>query len=362
MTQNPFSYTERYRWRSPLQRQRGSTLIELMIALTLGLVLLTLVTRLTLETRRGLESLTERGEEREAGRYAMTLFKQDLRLAGFMGTLYRRPTVPDSLPDACARTLDGLLSGLALPIQIDDRAATASRCVDGALSGVDRLVIRHADTAGFVLDAGADDDDGDGDRDDLNYGRVYLQGFDNRYTLGYCSRPGLCSALTNCPDTSCLEPLAGGLTRPVTGDESAVFGMRYRDGLLPVELRTYRVQIYYLRSWSASPADGIPTLVRAELQDKGTVPGFSTYPLLDNVAHLRLQYGLNGQRPSQPQEWAAVSAVRVHLLIRSQYKQATHYTERSFDLGDDTPYTVPVEAQTYRHRVLTSLISLDNAL
>jgi|GEM_PF-3264792 len=347
-------------WRSPLHRQHGGTLIELMLALTLGLLLLTLVTRLTLETRKGLESLTERGEAREAGRYALNLFRQELRLAGFLGTLYRRPALPDTLPDACAKTLDGLLAGLSLPIQVDDRPAIASRCVDDAVSGLDRLVIRHADTRGFVLDAGADDDDGDGDRDDLNYGQVYLQGFDNRYTLGYCSRPGVCMALTNCPDTACLQPLTNGLTRPVTGSEVAVFGMRYRAGLLPVALRAYQVRIYYLRNWSATPGDGIATLVRTELQDRGTAPGFSTYPLLDQITRLRFQYGLNNQKPTRPLEWATVAAVRVNLLIRSANKQAIQYTERSFDLGDDTPYTLPADAQAYRHHVMTTLISLDN--
>jgi type IV pilus assembly protein PilW len=342
------------------RHQQGHSLVELMMALGLGLILLTLVTRLTLETRQGMESLTARGEEREAGRYALSLFREDLRLAGFLGTLYLKPALPATLPDACANNLDGMLAGLSLPIQVDDRPATASRCVDGAVAGVERLVIRHAATHGFALDAGADDDDGDGDRDDLDYGRVYLQGFDSRYVLGYCSRSGTCTGLTNCADTACHTLLAADSPRSVSGDEPTVFGLRYHDTLYPVELRAYQVRIYYLRNWSATVGDGIPTLVRADLQDKGSAPGFSTSPLLDAVARIGFDYGLNGERPSRPQDWAAVTAVRVFLLVRSRNTLPYNDTPRQFNLGGTTPYTIPADKVGYRHQRLTALISLDN--
>ncbi|MGI9210955.1 MAG: PilW family protein [Methylococcaceae bacterium] len=340
--------------------QRGSSLVELMIALSLGLVLLTLVTRLAMETRHNMDALTERGEEREAGRYALSTLRNDLRLAGFLGALHRWPPFPDTLPDACAKTLAGLLPGLSVPLQIDDRPATTSRCVDGAMSGVERLVIRHADTHGFTLDAGADDDDGDGDQDDLDYGRVYLQGFDNRYTLGYCSQVGRCTAITNCSDSTCRTPMAPGLSRTISGDEMTVFGMRYRDGLYPVDLRAYQVHIYYLRTWSSTSGDGIPTLVRAELQDRGSAPGLISSPLLDNVEQIRYEYGLDGLKPARPSEWAVVTAVRVGLLIRSAHKQTQNPTPSHYDLGGGTPYILPVDAQAYRHHALTTLIRLDN--
>ncbi len=351
-------------------RQSGLSLVELMIALALGLILLVSMTRLTLETRQSGLTLTERGEELEQGRYAMELIKNDVTLAGFFGFFYRLPPLPTSLTDPCSPIPEILAYALPLAIQGYDQPATALPCTANAVPGVDRLVIRRVGTEGFTLDAGADDDDGDGDRDDLDYGRVYLQGYDNRYILGFCSKQGSCSAMTNCLNEACEETIS--IPRSITGDEITVFAMKYRYGTLPVPLHPYFVHIYYIRGWSNRVDDNIPTLMKAELVDYGSVPKLVANPILDGVENMAFQYGIDSSEPaddavdyytSKPAsiaEWGRVRAVKINIMIRSQNKAREPVVTTTFDLGDGIPLPLSPAARQYRHHVLSTQVGLEN--
>lgn len=345
-----------------------------MIALSVGLILLTVVTRLAMDTRQSGNSIAERGDELEQGRYAIALLKNDLRLAGFYGMLYQVPSVPSNLPDPCNSALSSLIEGLSLAVQGYDKPTTAANCTNGAMAGIDRLVIRRAGTEGFILDAGADDDDGDGDKDDLDYGRAYFQGFNDRYTIGFCSRMGQCSGATNCANDGCLDKLPVNMTRAVTGNEMTVFSMKYRNATLPVEVRPYEVHIYYLRPWSNDLKDGIPTLIKSELVDYGSAPKLIASPLIDGVENMAFQYGIDSTQPpdgipdyytTKPvntQEWARVKAIRINLLIRSLSKIKQSTIEQRFDMGEEPAVILQSDDLQYRHHLLTTLVSLDNTL
>ena len=357
-----------------IQRQSGVSLPELLISLTIGLILLIGVTRLATEISRTDTAIMERGDELEQARYTLELIKKDLKLAGFYGMLYRLPTPPTSLPDPCSAQVSSLVAGLALPLQGYDKPQTQLSCTTGASKGIDRLVIRRAGTQGFVLDEGADDDDGDGDSDDLDYGKAYIQAYEDRFTLGYCSRAGQCTGLSNCQTTGCLDRVPGGQVRTVSGSELAVFGMKYRSNSLPVMVFPYFVHLYYIRSWSSITTDGIPTLVRAELTDYGTAPKIVANPLMEGVENMSFQYGIDSSEPADNQidyytpapttltEWARVRTVKVYLLVRGINKAQISIPDRAYDMGDSVPVVPAPEDRDYRHHWFTTVIRLDNTL
>ncbi|WP_293373922.1 PilW family protein [Nevskia sp.] len=84
-------------------RQRGMSLIELMIALTLGLLLLAGIYRIFLSTSRTVQTTTALGDRQEAIRYVSARLAQDVRMAGFRGCLSDMGEVRNTLnPDPAA--------------------------------------------------------------------------------------------------------------------------------------------------------------------------------------------------------------------------------------------------------------------
>lgn len=72
-------------------KQRGLSLIELMIAITLGLILLTGVMQMFLSSRQVFSSQQAISRIQETGRLAMEFMSRDIRMAGFVGCASRDP-------------------------------------------------------------------------------------------------------------------------------------------------------------------------------------------------------------------------------------------------------------------------------
>lgn len=86
-----------------MNRQRGISLIELMIALTLGLVLIAGVYRIFLSTSRTAVTTDALAGRQEAIRYVSARLAQDVRMAGFRGCLSDTGEVRNTLdPDPAA--------------------------------------------------------------------------------------------------------------------------------------------------------------------------------------------------------------------------------------------------------------------
>ena len=71
----------------------GFSLIELMIGVTIGLVLLTVLATVFDRTSGGRSDLDRVSRLVENSRFAVDVIGDDVRHAGFYGTFYRRPTL-----------------------------------------------------------------------------------------------------------------------------------------------------------------------------------------------------------------------------------------------------------------------------
>ena len=84
-------------------RQRGLTLIELMIAGTLGLVLLLALVQLFVDNNRHRRQNQQLAGLQDQGRYALASLTRDLQMAGYWGGMFQAQTV-----DVRASALAGL--------------------------------------------------------------------------------------------------------------------------------------------------------------------------------------------------------------------------------------------------------------
>ena len=73
---------------SPRQRARGFTLIETMVALTIGLVILLAVSVMYARNSSNFTEIEKTGDLLENARYALDVISEDLQQAGFYAEIY----------------------------------------------------------------------------------------------------------------------------------------------------------------------------------------------------------------------------------------------------------------------------------
>src|SRR4051812_107713 len=88
-------------------RQYGVSLIELMIGVTLGLLIITGLTAVFVNSSRARAETEKTSQQIENGRYAAQLLIDELQLAGYYGEM--KPTTvvaptPATMPDPCSIT------------------------------------------------------------------------------------------------------------------------------------------------------------------------------------------------------------------------------------------------------------------
>jgi type IV pilus assembly protein PilW len=251
-------------------RSRGYTIIEVMVAITISLIILAALVSAFAGNSRQRHAIERANQQTEDGSYALQLITDDLRNAGYLGTLnpgaFSAPnpqiTVPATLPNPCATTLTTLSGALILPVQGYDNGTNAPTCLTDLRANTDILVVRRASTC-TVGSAGCDPQ---------VTGDVYLQA------------------------SGCAAEFGAG-TYYVLETHSVSFNLHLKDCVTAAPLYQYRTHIYYVAN-NDQPNDGIPTLKRAELSVAGGVPAFNVVPLVEGVENLQIEYGLDTNAPT----------------------------------------------------------------
>lgn len=126
-----------------MYRQRGLSLIELMISITLGLILLTGVMQMFLSSRAVFSTQQGMSRIQESGRLAMEFVSRDVRMAGYMGCVSQSGADlsnalknSDKFPYRMNIGLEGYKA--PLPVAADTVLSPAP------VAGTDVLVVRSA--------------------------------------------------------------------------------------------------------------------------------------------------------------------------------------------------------------------------
>ena len=329
------------------KREAGLSLIELMIALTLGLLLVAGITTLIARQSSTRAEFEKASRKIENGRYAMQLLKDEIEHAGFYDQFTDTGAAPATLPDPCETV--GINLGAALPLALQGYDSLASitgvvSCVANAnrKPGTDILVVRRADTTTLIPVTAA------------VAGQPYIQ-------------TGQASA--NVAVTSVVG----------TGSDTTIFTLLNKDGSV-AKLRKYLVRIYYISPCStmagttctASDDNGkpIPTLKRLDLGlTAAGATAFNTIPLAEGIENLQLDYGLDSATspdgsphtyttaPNATQ-WSDVMAVRVNILARNNDATAGYSDTKTYNLG--LAGNVAASNDGYKRHVFTALIRATN--
>ncbi|HEX2539948.1 MAG TPA: PilW family protein [Caldimonas sp.] len=290
--------------------QRGFSLVELMVGLTLGLIMTSALLVIFANASTSGQNLRRSSVQLDNGRYAAELLRDDIRLAGFYGEIGTAAAVSAD-PDPCSTA----------PVAFTSVPPTVPPAVRGYTGGqlLGCLAHRQPDTAAIVIR-----------RLDIDAVLPGTLAAGSQYYVQY----SFCESDTLAPSL-------------LYDRIPANFNLKDRTCAAPNRVRAFVSRIYFIASCNrcAGGGDGMPTLKRLELLNGQLVET----ALVEGIEHMRFEYGFdldgNGTPDSyltQPAllgpaaDWANVMAVKLHFVSRSLEKAAgseTLASAQSFDFG-----------------------------
>jgi len=282
------------------RNQQGMTLVEMMVAMTIGLVLLGgIITVLSSSqsTYRVNEALARLQEN---ARYAFQLLSRDIRMAGYRGCAGDGVAVTNVLVDATGFLwrLDQPLEGFeatgdpALPSEVTSPLGSRDVIVVRGVEGTGTNVLSHpSDSAGLSIPSGSGLEINDTVLVSSCQGAAIFQ------VTGISASGG--------QDTIEHD---GGAGKP---NSTTTLGRTFTGG----EMARIGTRIYYIR---LNPR-GIPALYWKRGSEKAE-------ELVEGIENMQIRYGedTNGDRAAdvyrtadQVTDWEAVVSVRIDLLVQS---------------------------------------------
>lgn len=355
-------------------RQRGFSLVELMIAATISMLMMVAILTLFLDVSRTNDEMAKTNAQIENGKFALQLIQEDLAHAGFWDgfvpefddfTSTAVPSdVPTAVPGPCSWSSADNTNLLGISVQVYDGVPPGcSAVVTDRKANTDVLVVRHADTCV----------PGVGNCAALDNTKLYFQ-------------PSFCST-----DAS----------RYVLSNSSSAFGLHNRNCTTVASKRQLVSNIYYIRDYSVTAGDGIPTLMRSEF-GPGAQPK-AAESLIEGIESLRVELGIdsigdgggannyaaavtfatdssgnsNRSRPTNRGDGAPdgafvrcpaagctleqlmdVVAVKVYVLVRSVQSSPGYSDSKSYALGQAA--TVAASNDAYKRHVYSTTTRLVN--
>ena len=344
---------------NPRFLERGVTLIELMIAITIGLIMLAIMAVMFAESTRSHKALFESSQQIENGRFAIQTITEDLHLAKFYGQFTNIPTAPTTVQDPCAVTVAGLYSALPLHIQGFAAASFTARPVLTSVPlcaailtnanlqpGSDILVVRRADTSSITTAT-------------TKY--IYIQSNPTNAEIQVGANQAL--GTTYRSDGALVSTLGAASVSP-SGNTAPL----NKDGT-GASVRLYHVFVYFVAPCSLPNGGGltctgssddsgqpVPTLKRLELSVSGGATAFTIVPLVEGIEMMKVDYGVDkaggtsGGVDGVPDgaylrtvaafaDWADVMGVNIYLLSRNPKITTDLAPKKSFDMGVSGSYT-----------------------
>lgn len=293
------------------QSQAGLSLIELMIAMTIGLLIMAGLANLFVQSKQSFRQDNLISRMQEDARFAMSQLYSDISMAGFFGpmesvSIVNEGTVPTTAPfDTYGNPLYAL-DNVASAVALDWTAA-----LDDVVPGTDAISVRRVEG-----------------------------------------------------DTTAVGDLAAGTYYLETNGQSGniVLGSEAPSGMANATYWEYVPSIWYIRSWCRS-GDGVPSLVRRYRDSSGVV----TDCMAAGIEDLQIEYGLDTDGDLVAESYQStditnanaqqLAAVRIHMLSRSVDPDRQYNNTRTYDIANAATYT---PADSFYRRVYTTTVQTRN--
>lgn len=336
---------------------RGFTLVELMVAVTLGLFLMIGLISLLVSTVNSRNELDKTTRQIDNGRYALQVLSENIQLAGFVGGT-SSTAFANVAPVACPATLADLgytaetspgTSKVPYPVYRPDAAPT---CIDHVMPGTATLIVTRVATTETKVASAANDES-------------YLQ-------MSSCSTDTMPFTAASGASVSSFELM-----------------MKTCESSKLAPLRKIVQQLYFVSTCNECGTDTTPTLKVAELRNGE----MKVSALVEGIENFQVDYGVdmdgNGSpdcytsNPTSPPaaqvaaavcpqttpaydwaladtNWSNVMAIRVHVLARQTDASAGWVDGRTYDVGLGASAAGPFNDH-YKRNVYSTVARLYNA-
>ena len=315
----------------------GMSIIELMIAMAIGLFLIAGAISLFAVSKRTYSEAERTARMGENARFALQALGADLRLAGFFGEV----SAADISGRSGLAAVTGDCTGRGEAYRFDnylfvtrtDIGGNAIGCIGDAVPNTDVVIIKSVRP--FPFSDGVRDDPGDDD--------------------GTIDMPGVLSGEKTYVMANNITGrlFDGGGTVPSIGE-----GGRVPRG----NAWEYRFQAYYIR------AGDVPQLSRKVLSWNGTGMAVTTEDVVDGVENLQVMIGEDRDRDGETDryldstdtsiDWSRVTSMKGFLLVRSADRDTTYTDQRAYTLGNTA---VAAPNDNFHRIVVQSDVSLRNS-
>lgn len=312
-----------------INKQDGLTLIELMVAVTLGMLLLLGLATIFERNSSARNELERSSRQLENGRYALQLLSSDIRLAGYLGEFYATAS-PAAVPaNPCSTVLTDLQTAYPLHVQGYNDGSGSLSCISDYKGG-DVIVVRRASTCSSANPA-------DANCEAITATHPYFQ-------ASGCG--------TDTVPAFRLDTNTANLNLRKIGCSNAA------------SQRRFLTHIYYVANNNVG-SDGIPTLKRWEL-GSATNP----VPLVEGIESLQFEYGIDSNDDGAPNsyssspatvgDWFNVVTVKIHLLARNETPSPGYVDSKFYMLGDTRLPASGTFGDAYRRHAYSTTVILDN--
>jgi type IV pilus assembly protein PilW len=302
-------------------------MIELMIAMLIGILLLGPLAVILSNNSRTRYDIENSVRQIQSARYALQVLTDGIGNAGFYGEARIQSRDVD-LPSPCLAATNITEDVLRYPVQgQNDLIAKPQSCssMDAFVSGSDLIVVRRASTCAV-------------------------------------GQPGCDAFLTGVPHLQ--QSACPSAALPIIGTESDAFTgiLRPCDAAVPRAAPIYRLvnRVYYIAQ-NNTQSDAIPTLKSIDFNGVPT-------PIAAGIERMHLQYGVDTSADGEPDvyeaadtltasEWRDVVAVRIHLLARNQQATPGYQDTRTYLLGEEE--VGPFE-DGFRRQAYSTTVRLNN--
>ncbi len=302
-----------------LGRQRGVSLIELMVAMTIGSVLIFGATQVYVNSRNAYGANEGVSRMQESARYAMSVIEPDVRMSNFWGLL----------KGAGAVTGQALQTSAAAAV-----APGAAANICGTNFAVDLSTNLQGDNNSYVLSPTRQAGCNNLFDLDLNSGATWPT---NAVTTADTLTIRRASIFTNAVPTAavlevCTNRISGKLQSDVSACTAAPVG----------QLSNLIVDTYYVDRNSSQLA-GLPALRRKTLSAGGVLQ-FVDQEIMAGIEDMQIQFGIDPTgntgiatryvNPDAVPATAQIIAVRIWLLVRADTAEQGFTDTRIYEYGD----------------------------
>lgn len=352
----------------------GLTLVELMVAITIGLIILAAVARLFVTSRAAYTMEEGLARVQESGRFAIEFLSQDIRMAGYagcsanlsgtgVGNLVDPPASPTTFnPDGVAGHKYACTSGCSGALTEWDPDLTTEYFPTGSgeiqpIVGSDVIIIQRADTLSTHLT---------GNTTPSNANIQII----NTTTLAGSVQADDVLMVSDCKAADIFKATSvssgsGKITvaHTTTGNTGNTLTHSYGND---AELMKLVTRVYFIGRRDNSSSNP-PALYRKEMSGSSLV----AQELVEGVEIMRLSYGedtdttkdgvpnIYRASPSAVSNWRQVLTVRVGLLVRTPTTVDQENDTRTYDLAGITAAAGPYNDK-YRRRAFNSTIQVRN--